>query len=335
MPSAEVWIHPEVKDAFLGYPVRSLKDDVEFWLRAGYDFVALEADLYSAPQLQAHIFTPLANTADLYAGHRPERSWVTGGDTLSTWEQVRSFPWPKAADVDLGHLARIRQHLPSDMKVLVNVGHVFTAAWQLMGFETFCLALHEDPSLVTEVVDRLGEESLLLTERALGYDSVGVVCFQDDIAYTSGLVISPRMLRQVFFPWLRRAAACCHEAGRPMLYHSDGKLDEALPEIVDCGVDGIQAIEPKCMDIAAVKRDWGDKLALMGNVDLGYTLTRGTAREVREEVRQIIRHAGPGGGLLVGSANSIPNYVPLENYKALLVAVEAYGRYPIAVEEGE
>ncbi len=84
------------------------------------------------------------------------------------------------------------------------------------------------------------------------------------------------------------------------------------------------------MNITEVKKTYGDRIALIGNVDLGYILTRGTPQEVRDEVRSLIMRLGPGGGYLMSSANSITNYVPLENYKALLEATFEYGRYPIS-----
>ena len=83
------------------------------------------------------------------------------------------------------------------------------------------------------------------------------------------------------------------------------------------------------MDIVTIKREFGDRLALMGNVDLGYTLTRGTAEEIEEEVKFLIKHIAPGGGFLLGSCNSITNYVPLQNFEALLKATWDHGRYPI------
>ncbi len=332
VPNAELWVDPEVKSAFLGRPIASLEDDVDFWRAANYDYITLEADLYAAPQIQRGIATQSCNNAVTYDEHRQNREWVaTEARAITTWEEIQSFPWPTADDVGLDHLRQVRSYMPSTMGVLVTTGHVFTATWQLMGFETFCLAVLEELDLVCDIMRRLGEETLLLLDRVLSHDVVGVVCFQDDFAYSSGPMISPQLLRQVFFPWLERAATKCHDAGRPMLLHSDGKLDALLPDIVASGADGIQAIEPKCMDIAAVKREYGDRLALMGNVDLGYTLTRGTPHEVMDEVRRIIHHAAPGGGLLVGSANSITNYVPLENYRALLGAVREYGRYPLTV----
>ncbi len=108
-------------------------------------------------------------------------------------------------------------------------------------------------------------------------------------------------------------------------------MSGVLEDIVAAGVDLLHPVEPKCMDIVAVKKAYAGRLALMGNVDLGYTLTRGTPEEVRQEVRFLIQHVAPGGGYLLSSANSVTNYVPLENYRAMLKAAWDFGLYPISI----
>ena len=89
------------------------------------------------------------------------------------------------------------------------------------------------------------------------------------------------------------------------------------------------SIEPKAMDIAYVKKKWGHQLCLIGNIDLGYTLTLGTPQDVEEEVRQRLREVAPGGGYCIGSSNSVTDFVPLQNYNAMRDAVFRYGAYPI------
>jgi uroporphyrinogen decarboxylase len=104
---------------------------------------------------------------------------------------------------------------------------------------------------------------------------------------------------------------------------------EVLPDVIECGFAAIQPVEPKAMDILEVKRRYGHHLCLIGNVDLGGCLTRGTPAEVETEVRRLLREVAPGGGYMVGSSNSITSYVPLDNYRALLTATRRWGSYPI------
>jgi uroporphyrinogen decarboxylase len=332
VPNAELGIDPEVKDALLGRPVKSLKDEIDFFLAAGYDFLLVDTDLYAAPQIQQAILNPHENTATTYSAHRQDRGWATGAaKAITSWKDVEQFPWPKASELDYTIYDEVKRQMPDGMQAVTTFGHLFTSAWQLMGFENFCVALIEDPDLVQNIIDRLGGETMLLLENVLAHDCVGAICIQDDIAYTSGPMISPRLLRKIFFPWLKRVADIAHAYNRPLLFHSDGDVSKVMEDIVAAGVDLLHPIEPKCMDIVAIKKAYGDRLALMGNVDLGYTLTRGTPDEVRQEVKHLIENVAPGGGYLLSSANSITNYVPLENYKAMLDATREFGRYPISL----
>jgi len=104
---------------------------------------------------------------------------------------------------------------------------------------------------------------------------------------------------------------------------------EVIDDLIACGVNALHPIEPKAMDIYKLKKIYGKKLCLMGNIDVGETLTRGNPETVDEEVKQKISRLAPGGGYCIGSSNSIPDYVPLENYIALLEASFNYGHYPI------
>jgi uroporphyrinogen decarboxylase len=102
-----------------------------------------------------------------------------------------------------------------------------------------------------------------------------------------------------------------------------------MGDIIEAGFNAFNPIEPVAMDIRALKEQVGDRLSLIGNVDLSYTLTRGTPEEVRAEVRGLIRDVAPGGGYALASANSVPEYVPWENFVAMHAAWLDYGRYPI------
>ena len=73
----------------------------------------------------------------------------------------------------------------------------------------------------------------------------------------------------------------------------------------------------------------GDRLCVIGNIDLSYTLTRGTPEEVAEEVKQRLKDVAPGGGYCLGSSNTIPDYVPPENYIAMVETTLERGNYPV------
>jgi uroporphyrinogen decarboxylase len=118
---------------------------------------------------------------------------------------------------------------------------------------------------------------------------------------------------------------------KPMVYHTDGKIDMVIEDLLATGIDGWHPVEKQAHDINEIKAQYGDRIALLGNIDLQYTLTKGTPEEVDEEVRTRIRDLGSGGGYCVSSGNSIPEYVPIDNYAAMLEATYKYGKYPISL----
>jgi uroporphyrinogen decarboxylase len=307
-----------------------LELEVEFAYRAGYDFVPLGASMHSRI---ADTSTVLSAKYAAFGDEYQERGWANEGKGIITnTAEFESFPWPDPDDLDTSGFERIATMLPSGMKVLVDHGKVFTGVWWLMGLETYCAAIRRDPDLVARMYDTVGAAQYRILDIATDFDCVAGVRFADDLAYAEGLMVSPAHLRQHFFPWFRRCVELVHRKGKVFIFHSDGDVRMVLEDIIAAGADALHPIEPKAMDIVELKRTVGHRITLCGNIDLGYTLTRGTPAEVDAEVKERIRTIAPGGGYVLGSSNSVPEYVPLENYNALREACFRYGRYPIAVE---
>jgi uroporphyrinogen decarboxylase len=200
-----------------------------------------------------------------------------------------------------------------------------------MGFETFCYSLADNPALVEAMFEKIGTIQYQVFEAVTKSKTVGAVWVTDDIAYTEGMMVSPAELRQHLFPWFERMGQAATEADLPLIYHSDGRLYPVLDDLVACGFKAIHPIEPKAMDIEDLKEKVGHKLCLIGNVDLSYTLTRGTPQEVEEEVKLRLKTVAPGGGYCLGSSNSIPDYVRVENYNVMRETVLRHGEYPIDI----
>jgi uroporphyrinogen decarboxylase len=173
----------------------------------------------------------------------------------------------------------------------------------------------------------LGSSQLAVLEILLQHECVGTIWLPDDLCYNSGPVVSPEVYQEYVYPWYRKMVDRCHAAGIPVGLHSDGSLARILPDLVACGFDAIHPFEPPMNDIAAVKERWGDRIAVAGGIDLKETLCKGTPEDVEAQVRQQVAVLAPGGGWLLGSSNSIPDFVPEENYRALLTAGLTYGQY--------
>jgi uroporphyrinogen decarboxylase len=101
-----------------------------------------------------------------------------------------------------------------------------------------------------------------------------------------------------------------------------------LDDLLTLGMSGIHPIEPGPMDLRAVKEKYGQRVCIIGNVSVD-RLSSGTPEEIDGIVRECIRAAGPGGGYMVSSSNSIPSYARPENVRAMADAIRKYGQYPL------
>jgi uroporphyrinogen decarboxylase len=323
VPLMELGIDEGVMGQFIGRPLQSLQDKIDFYRLAGYDYIKLAPVINMNPGAavpQTGLRQSEASALDR------ARTWGTESKgVITNWEEFERFQWAEVSDAAMRWFDEAAKIVPPEMRVIGQYGDIFTFTWEFMGFETFSFALVEDPELVTAVFDRVGTIIYSLFERMAQYEVVGGLFYSDDIAYFSGLMISPATLRHYLFPWMKKIGSLCAARRMPFLYHSDGKLWEVLDELIGLGVTTLQPIEPKAMEIREVKEKYGSRLGLVGSVDMDL-LARGEPEAIRATVRGLIEDVGRRGGYCVGSGNSIPNYIPVANYRAMLETTWEYGQ---------
>ena len=325
VPNAELIIDRELKEAFLGRSVETLEDDVEFRYRAGYDYIGLSIGIIDpAGTVNAKFVRP---SDERHFQGMDDRVWADTAGVIATHEDLARYPFPDVDALDYSPFSQAQVHLRPGMKVISVLGKIFTAAWMLMGMERFFEAVYTQPDLVRELIDRIGTAQVRAAEKIAPMAAVGAFWMPDDIAYHSGPMLAPDWLDRNVFSYYRRIVAICHAAGKPVIYHSDGDLTRMLDVILDCGFDGLHPIEPESMDVYELRERVGRRLCLVGNIRV-HTLSVGTPGEVRELVRDRIERLGHDGAYMVGASNSVPNYIPFENYLARLHASEAFGAVP-------
>lgn len=193
-----------------------------------------------------------------------------------------------------------------------------------MGLERFSIALYDNLSMIEDLLDRYCDWAIAVASHVcdMGFD---VFVTTDDIAYKTSPFFSREVFQELMLPRYR----CLVDAlSLPWIFHSDGNILPFLDDLVDLGVTGVHPIEDGAMDIRIVKKEYGDKLCLLGNVNLNL-LGLDTPEAVDREVRSLIRDVGPGGGYMVTSGNSLAGYLKPENVIAMSEAVQKYGKYPL------
>ena len=329
VPLFEAEIALPIQEGFLGREIGGAEDEIEFYVRAGYDFVPVVAPFFT-PRLMR---TASDEEGALDEGDR-DRAWLKESEGLiKTAGDVEAFPWPKAEEVDFSTFHEVAEILPEKMKILgmLSPAAIFGNTSQSMGLEAFAYALYDDRPLVEALFEIIGKTYVEIARRLVQVPRLGAVLMSDDLAHAGGPLVSPEIYRSYVFPRYREIGEILDSAGLPFIFHSDGKLWTLFDDLADCGIKAIHPIEPAAMDIVDVKNRYGDRFCIFGNVDLEYTLTRGTVDEVEAMVKDRIRDLAPGGGYGLAASNSVPDYVKPENYRAMVEAAKRYGRYPIRV----
>jgi uroporphyrinogen decarboxylase len=330
VPLGEFQVDTSLMDRFMGRPIRGVKDRIAFQAAAGFDFIYLRAN-YEYPGMSPVVATGTPMSWEYAAAPEIESEGNFGARRVQTLADLDHFPWPDPQTVDASHFADAAEALPPGMGIITGVGGIFTRTWMLMGYEHFSLSLADDPELIGRIVAQVGQIQCAVLRRLIKLPKVVAVWYGDDLAYTEGLMVSPKVLRKYFFPWIEELSSIAHQAGMPFIMHTDGNVWGVLDDLIALGLNALHPIEPKAMDIYELKRRYGQKLALFGNIDLGYTLVagEGTPDAIRAEVRERIQDLAPGGGYAVASGAGATRYVALENFNAMREAVFEYGQYPI------
>ncbi|MGQ9616497.1 MAG: uroporphyrinogen decarboxylase family protein [Spirochaetota bacterium] len=196
----------------------------------------------------------------------------------------------------------------------------------------FLETMIDDPALVGRYMEATteGMMKILRTQLELGVDGI---LGAEDWCFSGGPLVSPGMFRRFMAPYLKLIVDECHARGVPYIKHLDGNTKILLDILVnEIGIDGLHSIEPAAgMDIAWVKKKYGDRIILLGNIDCASLLSFGGAEEVVEAVKYILRVASPGGGHIFSSSNSIHSGVKPETFWTMVNAVREYGTYPISI----
>jgi uroporphyrinogen decarboxylase len=314
------------------------RDTVEAYAVAGFDMVPASAGF---PENYREGFIPErispARWVDEFGRIWEDRRGVTGlswyiGGTVKSAGDLK-----KVADLDPedpGRTALARETVKcarqKEMGVAGYVDGPFLTAYVTAGLSEFLVKLYRDRPFALELLELVTRFNCVQA-RKLTELGVDMVIIGEDMADSRGPLINPRDFRDITFPYLKREVEEVKRTGTKIVLHSDGNTMPIFNDMVELGIDGYQAIEGDAgMDIGLLKEKYGDRICLLGNVNCGSTLCYGSLGEVEAEARQIIDCAAAGGGLILGSSNSIHDGVKLENLLMMTKTAFEYGRYPRA-----
>ena len=273
---------------------------------AGYDYCTMWGYGFQFPRSEIH--------------HEKSIS-LNEGAMIASWEDFEKYPWPTVNAAAYRPLKEVK--LQPGMKIIAHgPGGVLENLIRLIGYDNLCMMLFDRPALVTAVTDRIGECLLTHYRHCLEYGQVGACIVNDDWGFQQQPMLSPEDMRRLIVPWHKRIVELIHEAGQPAIMHSCGN-------VFDCGLiedvieiikfDARHSYEDKILPVEDAYERYGRRIAVLGGIDLDFLCRRSTA-EIRDRARALLERSANRGSYALGSGNSIPEYVPDENYLAMIAA---------------
>lgn len=246
---------------------------------------------------------------------------------LADAPDLDAFAWP---DPEAPHLldeaAAIIAGDEGEHLIAPNFGFcLFERAWSLRSFEAFCIDLADDRTFASELLDRITEIQVALARR---YVKLGVDAgyLGDDYGAQQGMLFSPRTWRDLFKPRLARIFSVFHEAGLPVILHSDGDIAEIISDLVEIGLDVLNPVQPEVLDQMWLRANFGDRLAFYGGISTQTVLPFGKPEEVRAAIERCAKALGPDAtGLVLAPSHSLTADIPMRNVDALLEGIEQVG----------
>jgi uroporphyrinogen decarboxylase len=240
-----------------------------------------------------------------------------------TPHDLKKQPWPSTDWFDYGVLpARIAAAQKEGERCLVVYnGNIFETSWYMRGFEKMFMDFVLNPELAHAILECVTDFYTAHFTKVLSAapGEIDLIFTADDIGGQEGLLMSLKMWEEFIKPCHQRMNKAIHELGAKVIYHSDGAIMEAVPGLMDMGIDVLQALQfsAKGMDPVALKQRHGERLCFEGGVSVQTTLPFGTADEVRREVESHITVLGKNGGYILGPSHAIQAGTPPENIVAM------------------
>lgn len=248
-------------------------------------------------------------------------------------QAIHDYPWPDPAWMDA---SRIRQDAAQWGGQYAVLGGDWSPFWHdaidLMEMEPLLYRMYDEPEAVDalfgHLVDYYFDVSVRIFEAAA--DVIDIFFIGNDFGGQTGPLIGDAIFRRFFVPHLKRLADLGHDYGLKVMMHCCGSFVPLLPAMIEAGLDGVQALQPKTrnMDPATLKAEFGDKILLNGCIDSQSVLIEGTPELARAKTREVLDIMKPGGGYVASPSHDyLLAETPIENVLAMYEAIREYGAY--------
>lgn len=265
----------------------------------------------------------------------PDGGAIRGGKKgpIQSRSDFESYPWDELPGrfwaIAEPRFEALQRCMPEGMKAVGGIGNgPFEISEDLVGYEYLCYMQLDDPQLFDDLYKKIGDLLADIWTKFLHkYDNLYAVCrFGDDLGFKGGTLLNPAAVKAQVIPQYRRIIDLVHKAGKPFLLHSCGCIFEVMDEIIAAGIDAKHSNE----DVIAPFDEWlkryNNKIGLLGGIDLDLLCQAKPDAVYGCVLESGTRYRQNSNGFALGSGNSIPDYVPVDGYLAMIRAAQEIRR---------
>jgi len=272
-----------------------------------------------------------AAICDILPGHGAIMGGMLG--PVQTRDDFNKYPWNEVPLIFkktyTPHFEAIRKTLPEGMKAFGGCGYgIFEASRDIVGYEPLCVMQCMDPDLFRDLFIKIGDLWVELWQWVIKNYSDIYVFYRmgDDLGHKTSTLLDPEIIRQHIFPQYKRIIDLIHASGKKFLLHSCGNIFPLMDDIIALGIDAKHSNEDQIAPFSEWIEKYSDRIGLFGGFDLNLLILNDpeTIRKTVMEQGVIFRNKAKGFGL--GSGNSIPEYVPVDGFMAMIDAVKEIRR---------
>jgi len=274
---------------------------------AGYDYVTL---------LGSNFIFPSDEVA-----HAHSKS-LNDGAVITDEASFANYKWPDPEAFDNSRFDRLAPYLAEGMKFMVHGPNgVLENVINLVGYDNMCIMAFDEPELLDQIFTHVGERLVKYYDIHTANPLVGACISNDDWGFNTQTMLNPEQMRRYVFPWHKKIVDTAHKHGKPVILHSCGNMRDIIDDIVALGYDAKHSYEDKIMPVEEAYDLYADKFAILGGIDLDF-VCRETPENIKARCEKMLAKAEAKGGYALGTGNSVPSYVPFENYMAMIKCVQ-------------